>query len=137
MKAYAKQNGIEYDAQDGFFPLRGSDISKTAVNVAHENAKNAGVEELVSIFCGDVAESKPHASCGLILINPPYGERIGANPQLYKSVGDGWKKNFPKWTAWLLSSNESLTKSVGLRSTRKFSVYNGNLECRFLQYVMY
>jgi 23S rRNA G2445 N2-methylase RlmL len=120
--------------------LRGSDISQAAVNLAKEFAVKADVTDLVEFSCAPAEETKPHASCGLIIINPPYGERIGAKnnlPQLYKNIGNSWKNSFPNWTSWLLSSNESLTKSVGLRSTRKFSVYNGNLECRFLQYVMY
>lgn len=142
IKSYAAHNQIQYDinSQGQFFPFHASDISQAVVALAKEIAKQAGVCELIDFSCQEVAKSKPHASCGLILVNPPYGERMGAKtnlPLLYKTVGDVWKKNFSNWTAWLLSSNESLTKSIGLRSTRKVAVYNGNLECRFLQYVMY
>ena len=137
IKNYAERNNI---TSDGSCPLQASDISPAAVTLAKEVAQSAGVLELIQFSSLDAANSKPHASCGLIVINPPYGERIGRNsdlPQLYKTIGDTWKLNFPNLTSWLLSSSEPLTKSIGLRSTRKFSVYNGNLECRFLQYVMY
>lgn len=133
---YAAHNHIEHTE----FPLHANDISEAAVTLAKESAQNAGVSELIHFSCLPAEETKAHSGCGLIIINPPYGERIGSKenlPKLYKTIGDTWKKNFPNWTAWLLSSNESLTKSVGLRATRKFTVYNGNLECRFLQYVMY
>ena len=142
IKEYAQHNKIEFKNSDGeeFFPLLGSDISENSIHSAKEFAKKAGVSELISFSCADVQTVVPHASCGIILINPPYGERIGNKinlPLLYKSIGTQWKTQFPHWSAWILSSNESLTQSVGLRATRKFSVYNGNLECRFLQYVMY
>ncbi len=145
IKAYAQNNKIEYkgssvEGYSDFFPLQGSDINKATLVLAKEVALKAGVLELIDFSCEDAIDTLPHASCGLILINPPYGERMGASTDLtllYKKIGDSWKKNYSNWTAWILSSNEDLTKSVGLRSTRKFSVYNGNLECRFLQYVMY
>jgi putative N6-adenine-specific DNA methylase len=137
MVNYCNHNRIYWNNSSS--PLQGSDISAKSIEAAESYAKKAEVTDLVSFVCASVDTTKPQAGCGFILVNPPYGERIGHRqnlPELYKSMGDQWKKEFANWSGWLLSSNESLTKSVGLRATRKFSVYNGNLECRFLQYVM-
>jgi putative N6-adenine-specific DNA methylase len=75
----------------------------------------------------------------MIIMNPPYGERMEQDdiPKLYKEIGDKLKKDFPGYTAWMLTSNFEAVKSVGLHPNRKMTLYNGSLECKFLRYEMY
>ena len=73
-------------------------------------------------------------------MNPPYGVRLGDAAQLgslYKSVGDVLKKNFRGWQGWILAGDQELAASVGLRATRRKKVFNGGLECLWLQYVLF
>ena len=138
---YAARCGISVSPQAGFEPLRGYDHNPRAIESAKTNALEAGVSRLIKFVKVEIANTKPHASCGMIVVNPPYGERVGSAgidmDELYEQVGNTWKHHFPNWSAWLLSGNLAAVKKIGLRPTRKVSVYNGNIECRFLQFVLY
>lgn len=139
VRNYAQNNNIEFN-ENSITPIVASDLSEKNLEVAKECAKNAGVAKIISFLKKDALQSQPHASFGLCLVNPPYGERLEENTNLeplYKSLGDLWKQKFPNWTAWLLSGNEEVAKKVGLKPTRKISVYNGNIPCKFFQYVLY
>lgn len=129
------------EASGAFDFIRAGDVNPRAVENARANAQAAGVGRLIRFFVADAAKARPHADCGLLVTNPPYGERLGADDDslkgLYKGLGDTFKQRFSQWTAWVLSANMDAVKAIGLRATRKPTVFNGNLECRFLQYVMY
>ena len=116
-----------------------SDISKNVLKKAKENAANAKVEDIVKFSSISFFDLKPNKSRGLIMINPPYGERMEKDdiPKLYKEIGDKLKKDFPGYTAWLITSNLEAIKKIGLHHSRKVTLYNGALECRFLKYEMY
>ncbi|KAB8032158.1 THUMP domain-containing class I SAM-dependent RNA methyltransferase [Fluviispira multicolorata] len=138
-KLYAQKNNIEV-FDDILAPIRASDILHRNIDVARDCAEEAGVGRVIAFQTKDAFLSKPHASCGMQIVNPPYGERLEEGEDLapfYKSMGDLWKHKYPNWNSWLLTANESAMKAVGLRPTRKVSVYNGSLQCKFLQYVMY
>ena len=79
------------------------------------------------------------AGRGVVIINPPYGERMDKDNigELYKMMGDTFKKNFGGYDCWILSSNMEAFKNVGLRPSRKIALFNGPLECRFMKYEMY
>ncbi|WP_158997321.1 THUMP domain-containing class I SAM-dependent RNA methyltransferase [Pigmentibacter ruber] len=139
IRNYAIQNKIEFDA-NSVYSIIASDLSEENLETAKECAKNAGVSKIIGFKKLNAFVSKPHASVGLCLVNPPYGERLNENTDLepfYKSLGDLWKQDFPNWTAWLISGNEEFAKKVGLKPTRKISVYNGSIPCKFFQYVLY
>ena len=71
-------------------------------------------------------------------MNPPYGERMGSDlDQFYREIGDRFKQHYPGFQAWVISSNTSALKKVGLRPSQKFSLYNGQLPVRFLGYDLY
>ena len=78
----------------------------------------------------------PPSGGGLMLINPPYGERLEETDiiGLYSSIGDSLKQNFKGWQAWVISSDFTALKHVGLKPSKKYTVYNGPLECRFARY---
>ena len=74
----------------------------------------------------------------LMVFNPPYDERIEiADDEFYKRIGDTFKKSYPNTLAWLISSDLDAMKKIGLRPSRKIKLFNGKLECRFMQYEMY
>ena len=85
-------------------------------------------------------ESESKDEKGLIMINPPYGERMDHIDKiipLYKEVGTRLKHHFEGWDAWIISSNMEALKFIGLRTSRKIKVFNGALECRFNKYELY
>ena len=121
-------------------PVLGSDISHSAIAMANENARRAGVGELVSLSRGEISELSPPPGPGVLIFNPPYGKRLGeeeALKPLYKEIGDVMKKRCKGYTAWLFTGNLELAKCVGLKASRRIVLYNGPIECRLLKYEMY
>jgi putative N6-adenine-specific DNA methylase len=121
-------------------PIRCSDRDKAAVFAAQKNADAAGVRKLISFQVSDVSEIHAPAPEGVVVLNPPYGMRLGDSEHLgalYKSIGDTLKQNFKGWQGWILAGEPQLAASVGLRATRRKKVFNGGLECLWLQYVLF
>jgi putative N6-adenine-specific DNA methylase len=121
-------------------PISGSDISHSAVAMAHENARRAGVGALITLGRGEIGELAPPPGPGVLIFNPPYGKRLGeeeALKPLYKEIGDVMKKRCKGYTAYLFTGNLELAKSVGLKASRRIVLYNGPIECRLLKYEMY
>lgn len=121
-------------------PIEGADINKRIISVAQHNITEAQLEKFISLRQEDLEMSNPaEPSDGIIVTNPPYGERLQKEdlPGFYRMIGDVLKKNFSGWDAWLITSDYAALKSVGLRTSRKIRLYNGPLECRFVKYEMY
>ena len=116
-----------------------SDISANVLKKAKENVLNAKVEDIVQLKKSSFFDLQATKERGMIFLNPPYGERMEKDdiPKLYKEIGDKLKKDFPGYTAWLISSNLEGIKKIGLHHTRRITLYNGSLECKFLRYEMY
>jgi putative N6-adenine-specific DNA methylase len=119
--------------------LIGGEISSNVAKKAKENVKHAKVEDIVSIKNCDMKDLEVPAGRGVVIINPPYGERMIKDnmEELYKMMGDTFKKNFSGYDCWILSSNLEAFKHVGLRPSRKITLFNGQLECRFMKFEMY
>jgi putative N6-adenine-specific DNA methylase len=118
-------------------PIWGSDLSDDAVARARQNLAHAGIDDLVELERADILERAAPASEGLLVANPPYGERLGEANDLaafYPRLGDALKKNFAGWTCWLLSADTRLPKLIGLKPARKIPLFNGNLECRLYSF---
>ena len=118
----------------------GYDKAPSAVRKAQDNVKNASLEEFIYIEKQDFFNSeKPVEGKTIILFNPPYGERISVDvPIFYREIGNTLKQQYPDTNAWFITSDFTTgLKSVGLRTSRKIKVFNGNLECRFVKYEMY
>ena len=121
-------------------PVHGSDISHSAVAMANENARRAGVLDRITLGRCQIAELAPPPGPGVLILNPPYGKRLGeeeALKPLYKEIGDVLKQRCKGYTAYLFTGNLELAKSVGLKATRRIVLYNGPIECRLLKYEMY
>ena len=117
----------------------GCEISRNVSKKAKENIKHAKVDDVVTIQTGPMQEMEVPPGRGVVLMNPPYGERMVKDniEELYKSIGDTFKKNFQGYDCWVISSNIEAFKHVGLRPSRKITLFNGQLECKFMKYEMY
>jgi len=77
---------------------------------------------------------------GIIIMNPPYGERIGEEAEmaaLYKTIGDTLKSGFQGYDAYVFTGNLEAAKRIGLKTSRRVPLYNGPIECRLLKYELY
>jgi 23S rRNA (guanine2445-N2)-methyltransferase len=121
-------------------PIIGHDISASAIAIARSNSMRADVEDMVTFSPCDIRSFTPPPPPGIILFNPPYGQRLGeeeALKALYKEIGDVMKQRCKGYTAYLFTGNLELAKYVGLKATRRIVLFNGPIECRLLKYELY
>jgi 23S rRNA (guanine2445-N2)-methyltransferase / 23S rRNA (guanine2069-N7)-methyltransferase len=116
----------------------GSDLDGEAVRMAIANAEHAGVLEWVHIEKRPLESvTPPRGPPGLVVANPPYGERIGADsalPELYAELGRLLRDRFRGWQAAILTGNPSLARNLGIYAKRTHRVFNGAIECRLLRF---
>ncbi|MDF2182739.1 bifunctional 23S rRNA (guanine(2069)-N(7))-methyltransferase RlmK/23S rRNA (guanine(2445)-N(2))-methyltransferase RlmL [Neptuniibacter sp. CAU 1671] len=118
----------------------GFDQDAKVLNAARQNAARAGVEQAISFeTCRleDLNKARIPEVVGLLVTNPPYGERLGETQQLmflYRYLGDFMKQQLPGWQAAVLSSNPDLCKVMGLRADKTYKLFNGALESRLVTY---
>jgi putative N6-adenine-specific DNA methylase len=121
-------------------PIVGSDRDCDILNQARINAQQCGLADKVKFTQTELSQVEAPADSGVIICNPPYGERIGDAKELgdlYKLLGDVFKQRFKGWTAFVLTGNKELAKRVGLKASRRIPVYNGALACTLLKYELY
>jgi putative N6-adenine-specific DNA methylase len=155
----------------------GSDVAHRMVDFAQRNAQRAGVADVIEFRGGDALQRMPPSDePGVMLLNPPYGERIapagvagahavrsgpqqqrqqpdrlpefegqsGAREQAYTEDGgeffgqlaSHWKKNYPNWTAWVLTPDLKLPGKMRLKESRRVPMWNGPIECRMFRFDM-
>ena len=136
-------------------PVFGSDVAFRMVDFATRNAGRAGVADTVQLRGGDALQRMPPGEApGVMLVNPPYGERIETAGVAGRSQGgreraeteDGgdffnqlaahWKKNYPGWTAWVLTPDLKLPSRMRLKESRRVPMWNGPIECRLFRFDM-
>lgn len=120
--------------------IHGCDVNQQMLAVATVNINNAGMQDSITLKQVAFEDSRPPVDGGgVIVTNPPYGERIQKTDlnAFYKTIGDVLKQQYTGWQAWLITSDHDALKSVGLRTSRKIKLYNGPLECRFVKYEMF
>lgn len=132
-EAFAKmqKNAENRPLAPNFF---GFDLDHRVLAKAKQNAKNAGVAELIQWQQGDVAALKNPCADekGTVICNPPYGERLGTTPALialYSVFGQRLKQQFAGWNASIFSGEPELLNCLRLRSHRQFKAKNGPLDC--------
>ena len=117
--------------------LHASDNDPRALNAARRNFAAAGVERWVTIERADVLERAAPAPAGVMVMNPPYGERIGAADELagfYPKLGDALKKKFAGWRCYVFTADLRLPKLIGLAPSARTPLWNGALECRLYEF---
>jgi putative N6-adenine-specific DNA methylase len=115
----------------------GSDISAEAVAAARKNCEAAGVSRWVSFEVRDIADLPGQSGPGVIICNPPYGERLGEAEELkplYRRMGEVFKERFKGFTAHVLAGNPRLAKQIGLKPRARTQLFNGPIECQFLRF---
>jgi len=118
----------------------GADISEIATRITSENIDNAALKKRIDIITKPINDFiPPKDEYGTIITNPPYGERLKKDEinGFYKELGDKFKKSFKGYNIWLISSNFGAIKHIGLHPSKKLILYNGALECKFLNYEIY
>lgn len=116
--------------------LIGSDIEKRSILRARDNAENIGVNEEISVFMKDMRDVDLVDNYGVVITNPPYGERMGEKEeveQLYRDFGKKMK-DFETWSVYLLTSNEEFEKLYGKKADRKRKLYNGRIKVDYYQF---
>jgi 23S rRNA (guanine2445-N2)-methyltransferase / 23S rRNA (guanine2069-N7)-methyltransferase len=118
-------------------PLFGFDQDARAINVARDNARRAGVADAIDFRVGALADAAPPTeTAGIVVMNPPYGERLGetaALGPLYEQIGAILRHRFTGWNAFVLASNPELQKRIALRAAKKHVLFNGAIECRLVE----
>ncbi len=117
--------------------LYGSDSDASALDATRRNLAAAGVERWVQLEQCDLLERTAPAEAGVLVTNPPYGERTGSAEALerfYPKLGEVLKKNFAGWRCHLITADLRLPKLVRLTPARRVPLYNGALECRLYEF---
>lgn len=117
----------------------GSDIDHKIINEAIQNARKAGVGDYIKIRHKDMFEIEDAPEQGVLIINPPYGERMALEDinKFYRNIGDTLKKKFSGYDAYIFTGNIDAAKHIGLRTSKRIVMYNGPTECRLLKFEMY
>ena len=143
-------------------PIFASDVAHRMVDFTERNAQRAGVGDVVQARGGDALQRMPPCETpGLMLLNPPYGERIEAagvagvssqnrldsapqrgreiaetegGGEFFSQLASHWKKKYSGWTAWLLTPDLKLPSKMRLKETRRIPMWNGPIECRMFRF---
>ncbi len=120
-------------------PILGSDIDHQVLEAARANAERAGVLQDIQFEKHAFHEIRPVGARGILICNPPYGERLGSQASLadlYKTIGSVLKRRFKGYTAYIFTGSRQLARHIGLKPTRRFVLYNGPIECRYLRFTL-
>ncbi|MBL8351490.1 MAG: class I SAM-dependent RNA methyltransferase [Burkholderiaceae bacterium] len=137
-------------------PIFAGDVSFRMVDFARHNAERAGVAAAIDFKTADALQRLPPAERGVLMLNPPYGERIapkgsrgepsgprpsregfdgGADPaEFFSRLAAHWKRHYSGWTAWLLSPDMKLPQALRLKESRRVPLWNGPIECRLFRF---
>jgi putative N6-adenine-specific DNA methylase len=118
-------------------PIVGMEWDPNVLDQARSNAIAAGVAGAVDLRLGDCRDFQPPQGPGILVCNPPYGERLGAGDgleSLYADLGRMVKERCSGWSLWLLSGNPELTGALKMKASRRIPISNGGIDCRWLHY---
>lgn len=130
-KAY---EAIDYDKD---IRIKASDINKEALEAAVENACEAGVDDCIEFTVADIKDLEATEPNGIIITNPPYGERIGEEKdieKIYKKLTDFYNQN-PDWSLFVITTDEEFEEKVmGRKANRRRKLFNGRLKTCYYQF---
>ena len=123
------------------FKIFGSDVSPKAIAITRANVKSAGVAKYIDIEMKSIQDytELPAEGKGILVTNPPYGERLKLDDLagLYATLGEKLKRVFRGYDAWVIASNEDLIDQIGLKPSVKYPLFNGDLPCELREYVIF
>ena len=133
VKIQARKN-IDLDSE---IKIYASDVSEKAIKIAQENAIEAGVDDCIEFFVKDVKQiNEPVCPYGILITNPPYGERIGDVTdivEIHRKLGEVFGKD-KTWSCYIITSIEDFEKDFGRKADRKRKLFNGNVKVDYYQY---
>lgn len=134
IKKEAVEKQISSSAQ-----IYGSDIDKKAISISINNARRAGVRDIIKFENKDFFDSENNNKPAFVFMNPPYDERLQIEKveEFYDEIGSQLKHHYQDNEAWIISSNFDAINHFGLKAEKKIKLFNGKLECRLLHYKMY
>ena len=119
--------------------IRGYDIDDQAVRASRRNLQEAGFGRIITVDRSDLLETEPLDPQGVLIANPPYGERLSEQDELaafYPELGSALKRHWAGWQCFFFTGDLRLPKGVGLKPSRKTPLFNGPLECRLFEFRM-
>lgn len=135
--AEARQRAEAGLARDPLW-IRGYEADPRLLQPVRNNIQRAGLTSWVKVYQGELATFDPHpdrGQAGLIVCNPPYGERLGEEASLvylYQKLGEVLRERCTGWQAAIFTGNPDLGKRMGIRSHKQYSLFNGALPCKLL-----
>ena len=120
-------------------PVVGFEQDPAIAEQARDNIRSAGLDGLISIRTGSFEQHTLPSEPGVLVCNPPYGHRVGAEQDLeplYQALGAYAREQASGWQLWLLSGEPSLTGALRLKASRRFPISNGGIDCRWLHYAI-
>jgi len=129
----------ETDEKPFNFKIYGSDISPQAISIAEKNIKSASLSKYIELETRSIQKITKAPENGMLVMNPPYGERISSTDllTLYENIGERLKHAFPGYSAWILSYREECFDRIGLRPSARIKLMNGALDCEFRKYEIF
>lgn len=121
---------------DPYTDIQGYDIDESMVSIARENAKLAGVENMIHFQKRDVDQLSHAKKYGFIITNPPYGERLEEKenlPALYRTIGERFKQ-LDSWSLYLITAYEQAEEVMGLKAAKNRKIYNGMMKTYYYQF---
>ena len=116
----------------------GYDLDHRAVHAALDNIERAGLHGFIHVEKRTAAQARPrHEGGGLLVVNPPYGERLGEASELvglYTELGELLREHFQGWKASVFTGNPELAFRLGIRARKFYKLYNGAIECKLLNF---
>lgn len=121
------------------YPIIGADMSPKAIAIATENVKSAGVAKYIDLQVKPLSQWTEAPAGGVLVTNPPYGERISSPDMegLYALIGSKLKQVFVGYHAWIIGYREEYFQKIGLAPSLREPIYNGSLECELREYVIF
>lgn len=117
----------------------GCDVDPDVIAIAKDHIGNAGLERVIKVTEGEIKQSSPAKyhieQSGIIVTNPPYGERLSeveSLTELYSDFGTVLRKNFLGWEVAMITGNQDLGKTMGIRSYKQYNFFNGTIPCKLL-----
>lgn len=116
--------------------ILGCDIDKRSILRARDNAANLGLEDDIAFFMKDMRDVDLNDEYGVVITNPPYGERIGEKEEVTKLYIDLGKKfrELKTWSVYVITSDEDFEKKYGKKADKKRKLFNGRIKVDYYQY---